>query len=80
MTFFASPVKKFPFLCLGIDTSGHKMAGDEVISSLVQQKGFFSQALFSGVWTPGLEEASPFGERKAWFFLHPFFLPFLRKL
>ena len=65
MTFFASPVKKFPFHCLGIGNSGHKMAGDEMLSSLVQEKGFFGQALFFGVWTPGLEEASLFSERRA---------------
>jgi hypothetical protein len=41
------------------------MAGDEVISSLVQEKGFFGQAPFTGVWTPGLEEASMFGKRRA---------------
>jgi hypothetical protein len=56
------------------------MTGDEMISSFVQEKGFFGQAPCSGVWTPGLEEASLFGERRAWFFLHSFFLPSLRRL
>jgi hypothetical protein len=80
MTFFASRVKVFPWYRSGNDNSGHKMAGDEMISSFVQEKGFFGQAPCSGVWTPGLEEASLFGERRTWFFLHSFFLPSLRRL
>ncbi len=55
----------------------NKMAGDKVIFSRVQEKGFFRLAPFSGVGASWLEQASPLRRQGTRFLFQGFLLPFL---